>query len=455
MDLKDTLWLSYTDLTEKKVRTALTIFMVIIGVAAIVALVSLTAGISAAITNELASLGPTSILVVSTKATGFTPADTAAISSLPNASVVVPIVSGSGTLYSDSQNSSVSVVGIAQEDLPYIMGGNSTLYEGSLYNDTIAPDALIGYSVAFPSTSGGRAVVTVGQPATLKIGSGRSVDSYTIPVEGITKSFTSALIPVDSSVLMSLPAAESLLHKTSFNELLVEAKNASGVTPLTTLLTDIYGSNARIINTQQLATTAASITGSITILLVVIAGISLLVAAVGIMNIMLMSVMEKTHEIGIMKSIGFRNIDVMRVFLFQALIIGLIGGILGILVGAGASFGLSAAATAASSSSPSSSSGSLGTGASGAAGGGATFRTSSGNSGFAGGGARGGGSTTFVAGGGASASSSSSSLSFSPVISPALIAEALFVAVFVSMIAGIYPAWRASKMQPIDALRQL
>jgi len=453
MDLKDTLWLSYTDLTEKKVRTALTIFMVVIGIAAIVALVSLTAGISASITKELGSLGPTSILVASTKSTGFTPADSAAIASLPNASTVIPIVTGSGTLYSDSQNSSVTVVGISAEDLPYIMGGNSTLYEGTVYNDTIAPDALIGYSAAFPSTSSGQQVVTVGQPATLKIANGRSVDSYTIPVEGITKSFTSILVPVDTSVIMSMPAAESLLHKTSFNEILVEAKNTSSVAPLTTLLTDIYGSNARVINTQQLASTAATITGGITLLLVVIAGISLLVAAVGIMNIMLMAVMEKTHEIGIMKSIGFKNGDVLRVFLFQALLIGIVGGIIGIILGSVASYGLAALSASASSSpsAPSSSSATLGSG------GGGTFVSTSGSGGsFRGApsGGGGGGATTFRASASPSATTSSS-FSFTPVVSIGLIVEAMFVAVFVSMLAGIYPAWRASKMQPIDALRQL
>lgn len=448
MNTKDILWLSYIDLKEKKVRTALTVFMVVIGVAAIVALVSLTAGISSEIQGELASLGPTSILISSTKASGFSPADTAAIASLPNASTVVPIVTGSGTLYSNSQNSSVTVIGIEEENLHYIMGGNVTLYEGAVYNDTIAPDALVGYDVAFPSTSSGQQEVKVGQPATLKIGNGKSAASYSIPVQGITNSYTSALIPIDTAVIMSIPAAESLLHKTSFNEILVTAKNASSVTPLTNLISDIYGSNARVINTQQLASTASSITGSITILLVVIAGISLLVASIGIMNIMLMAVMEKTHEIGIMRSIGFKSKDVMLVFLFQALIIGIVGGVAGIVVGTGASYSLALASSSASSSASAASA------ASAAPAGGARFAAGSGG-GF--GGAGGGG---FAGGGSGFRSSSSSassgvSISFSPVVSPGLVAEALLVAVIVSVLAGLYPAWRASQMQPIDALRQL
>lgn len=442
MDIRDILWLSYTDLKDKKVRTALTVFMVVIGVASIVALISLTAGISASIQSELSSLGPTSIILTSARATGFTITDTADISSLPNVSVVVPIVTGSGTLLSDNQNTSVSVVGVTPQGLQDLLGGSVNLYEGTIFNDTVAPDAVIGHSVAYPTSAVGKQSAFVGQTATLKIGAGRTSQSYTIPVVGILQSYGSSIIPIDTAVLTSMPAAEALLHRTSFNEILVKATNTSSVSALSTLITDIYGSNARVINTQQLAATASSIIGSITVLLLVIAGISLFVASIGIMNIMLMAVLEKTHEIGIMKSIGFKSKDVLIIFLFQALIIGTIGGIIGIFLGAAASYGLAAAASSASSSSTNS-----------------TASSSSSSSSFGAGGARGGaggaGGGAAFAGGAPSSSSSSSGLSFQPVLSITTIAEALFVAVLVSALAGIYPAWRASKMQPIDALRQL
>ena len=438
MDIKDILWLSFTDLKEKKVRTALTIFMVVIGVASIVALVSLTAGISASIQGELSSLGPTSIILTSTKASGFTISDTADISSLPNVSVVVPIVTGSATFLSDNQNSSVTVIGVTPQGLGELLGGNANLYEGVVFNDTIAPDMVVGHSVAFPSSAAGRQSAFVGQTATLKIGTGKTGQSYTVPIVGIMQAYGSSIIPIDTAAMASMPAAEALLHRTSFNEILVKATNTSSVSALSTLITDIYGSNARVLNTQQLAATAASIVGSITLLLIVIAGISLFVASIGIMNIMLMAVLEKTHEIGIMKSIGFKSKDVLTIFLFQALLIGVIGGIIGIMLGATVSYGLAAAAGAASSSSAnstassSSSAHSFGGGAgAGSHGGGAVFASSSGSS------------------------SSGSGISFQPVLSLSTIFEALFVAVLVSALAGIYPAWRASKMQPIDALRQL
>lgn len=444
MEYKDLIWLSYRDLSEKKVRTALTVLMVVIGIASIIALISLTEGISASIQSSLSSLGPTSIIVTSTKATGFTLADTAEISALPNASTVIPILTGTATVSTNNENTSATIIGISPQDLQTVLGGNLSIYQGSVYSDTVSPTALFGYSLAFPSSTDGRQNIFVGTPVTATIASGRTSQKTTIPVGGILQSYGTLIVPVDTGVIMSMPAAQSLLHKTSFNEILVKANNASGVTPLSNLITQIYGSNARVLNTQQLAATASSIIGAITLLLVVIAGISLLVAAIGIMNVMLMSVMERTHEIGIMKSIGFKSSEVMTIFLFQALLIGFIGGVIGIFVGAGAAFGLSALSSAHPANTTATPA--------------ASTPTSSGTTFRAGGGAGGGGGGgTFVAGGGApaSTSSSSSSLSFTPTLTIPTILIALFVAMFVSGIAGLYPAWRASKMQPIDALRTL
>jgi putative ABC transport system permease protein len=435
MNIQDILWLSFKDLNEKRVRTALTIVMVVIGVAAIVALTSITAGISQSITSELNTLGPTSIIVSSTGTTGFTIADSARLAGLPNVTSVTPVLEGSATLYSGNQNTSVSLVGVSSQGLSQLIGQNLTFYQGTVYQDTINPAAVVGHSVAFPTTGSGSQSVTVGQPATLKIG-GRTSETVTVPIVGILPSHSSFIVPIDTGVFVSLPAAELLLHKSSFNEMLVTASNTSTVNATSSLITTIYGNAARVLTTSSLLSTASTITSSLGLLFGAIAGVSLLVAAIGIMNIMLIAVYERTHEIGILKSVGFKNRNVLMIFLFQALIIGLIGGMIGIGLGAGAAYGLSAAlsshpATNSTAATTTSSS----RGAPTRAGGGATF---------------GGGG-----GAGASTSSTSSSLSFHPVFPITTIAYALLIAVIVSMLAGVYPAWRASKMEPIDALRSL
>ncbi len=453
MDLNDILWLSYNDLSEKKVRTALTIVMVVIGIGAIVALTSFTAGVSNSITSTLESLGPTAIIVTSSTNVGFTQSDVASMEGLPNVTNVTPLLTGSATLYAGNQNTSVTVIGISTQGLEQILGGNVTPLQGSFYQDTIAPDAVVGYDVAFPSTAAGQQTITVGQSAALKLAGARtasggtsSSETVTVPILGILPSHGTSLISIDTGVFISLQAAYVLLHRTSYNEMVVLAKNLSSVNATSSLITTIYGSSARVLTTSQLLSTASSVIGSITILFGVIAGVSLLVAAIGIMNIMLMAVMERTHEIGIMKSIGFKNKHVMLVFLLQALIIGLLGGMLGIAVGAGAAYGLAGL----SSGSSSSTTGASTTSSSSFGGGGGGF--GGGGGGFGGGAARTGGAT-FVGGGTTSTSSGLSSLH--PAFPVSTILIALAIAVGVSVIAGLYPAWRASKMQPIDALREL
>lgn len=438
MNPTDLFWLSYKQLNEKRTRTILTVVMVVIGVASIVALISLTAGISAGISSSLQTLGPTSIILTSTKASGFTLLDTSGISSLPNVSTVIPIVEGSGTLVTSSENTSVTVIGVDPQYISELLNGVN-LYQGTTYNNTLTPSSIIGYDIAFPSTAGGRQEASVGQPATLKIGSGRSITSYNIPVVGVLQSYSSFIISINSAVFMSQTAAQTLLHKSSFNIILVKATNTSSVGPLTTELTDIYGNNARILSTQSLASTINSIIGGISDLLLIIAGISLLVASIGIMNIMLMSVMERTHEIGILKAIGFKSRQVLAIFLFQALIIGAVGGVIGIVAGVGASYSLAALSSHASSSNSTTTSPSPS---------GATFRTSAAGPGA-------GGNAQFSGGPTSSSSSASSSFSFTPVLSITTIVEAMLVAIIVSALAGLYPAWRASRMEPIDALRQL
>src|SRR5208283_5249837 len=165
MNIKDILWLSYKDISEKKVRTGLTALMVVIGIAAIVALLSQTAGISASVSQTLSSLGPTSIIITSTGSTGFTAADTGDISSLPNVSTVIPILTSTATLRVGSLNESTELIGITSEGLQELLG-STNLYQGTMYQDTVAPDVVVGYSAAFPSSGAGAQEIQVGDPAT-------------------------------------------------------------------------------------------------------------------------------------------------------------------------------------------------------------------------------------------------------------------------------------------------
>ncbi len=461
MEAKDILTLGLKQLQEKKARTALTVLMVVIGVAAIVALTSQTAGTTASIKNSLESLGPTSILVTPSSGTVFTTATEAEIEGLPNVSDVIPIVSGSGTLNVNGENYSVSIYGVPSNDLKALLGTSSYLYQGSNYSDNVTPDALVGYSIAFSSSTDPTlqtvAVDDIGALTTSSTGSegkggSSSSSKVSIPIVGVLQEHSSSLVDVDSGLVVSQGFAEVLLHKTSFNELVVQANSATNVSAVVSMLDIVFGDSARVTDTQQLASTITSITSSTSDLYIIIAAISLLVAAIGIMNVMMMSVSERVHDIGIFKSIGFESRDVLLIFLLQAIIIGAVGGIIGVGAGVGASYAVSSAGglhstpTAGAPTAFSSSSSFRGGGGfSGAGGGGAEVFT----------GAPGGGGFVTSTASASASSTSSTTTTVEPVFTASVVIEALVIAVIISIIAGIYPAWRASKMQPVDALRIL
>ncbi|MCX6706992.1 MAG: FtsX-like permease family protein, partial [Candidatus Woesearchaeota archaeon] len=141
----------------------------------------------------------------------------------------------------------------------------------------------------------------------------------------------------------------------------------------------------------------SSIMGSLTLFLGLLAAVSLLVGSIGVANTMFTSVLEKTKDIGVMKAIGSRNMDILMIFLFNSGMLGLVGGILGIIGGVSISYLLPMFGI---------------------------------NLGF---GPRGGGITT--------------------VISPSLLIFTLIFSILIGMASGVIPAYKASKMKPVDALR--
>jgi len=205
-----------------------------------------------------------------------------------------------------------------------------------------------------------------------------------------------------------------ILNRRSYSMLLVKASDINTVNDLSNTLNTIYGNNLQILTVQQLSETVSSIIGQFGVLLASIAGISLSVAGLGTMNIMMITVLERTREIGVMKALGFKNRDVLLLYLLEASLIGIIGGLIGIGLGIGGAQML-----------PSIISYSF-------------LRTPQ---------QRGSGPQQGMA------QQGQVSLSYSPVIPIDMTITAFTIAILVSIIAGLYPAWRASRMEPVRALR--
>ncbi|MEM3403045.1 MAG: FtsX-like permease family protein [Nitrososphaeria archaeon] len=415
MKIRDILWLGFKGLRERKLRAALTILGVVIGVASIIALVSQTTGIQVSVLNTLQSLGPTTLIVTPSRTT-FTQVDVAKIASIPGVDNVIPMVSAQMELTLGSETKAVTVIGVDSEGLRIFLG-EIRLVEGAVYPPSSVPLALVGHNIAFPVSQAGSQGLNIGQPLILAQQSGQVSRRVTVQVIGILDTYgSSSLIQTDNTLFIPMESAMKILNRKSYSLLLVKAASIDGVSNVQELLTNIYGNSVQIITTKQITQIVSTITGLLGALLGTIAAISLTVAGVGIINIMLVSVFERTREIGVLKSIGFKDSDIMKLFLSESAIIGLTGGVIGLITGYGVSMAIPYLLQTI-----------LSPNAQG---------SSTGSAGF--------GGTSF--GGGMS-------LSYTPVVTLDMACVSLLVAVSVSVLAGLYPAWRASRMDPIKALR--
>jgi ABC-type antimicrobial peptide transport system permease subunit len=214
-----------------------------------------------------------------------------------------------------------------------------------------------------------------------------------------------------------------MFNKLSYDMVFVKAESVESVDAVLEYLQAIYGNDVRTISVAQLSQTVSSIISSLSLFLGGIAAISLSVAGIGIMNIMFVSVLERTREIGVLKAIGFKNRDVLFIFLSEAVIIGILGGILGVAAGSALSY-LVPYILSGMMRGPMSS---------------AQVRTTQ---------TRAVGSPPAMG-----AMPMQTQLSYTPIVNMDMVAISIFLAVAVSIVSGLLPAWRASRVDPIKALR--
>jgi putative ABC transport system permease protein len=343
MSIGELLRLSLSRLRTSRLRAALTMLGVIIGVASVVALVGVGQGTTANITTRLAGLG-TNLLTISPTggATTLTLADSDAIAKLPSIGGVAPEISSTLTVTAGSKTTSTSVVGTTPAYptvRAYSVWQGSFLTDASLSNDlrvavlgaTTATNLGLGAGdIGSQISIGGLPFQVIGilQP---KGGTGfqNPDDQVIVPIGAVQKYFVGGDTVRTIGVSVSDPAQ-------------MTAASAA----ITTLLTDRHAlaptatADFNVFNQTQLLAAASSISDTLTLLLGGIASISLVVGGIGIMNIMLVSVRERTREIGIRKAIGARGRDILAQFLVEALTLSLLGGLIGIVIGLAVSAGI-------------------------------------------------------------------------------------------------------------------
>ena len=336
MKTLDLLRLGAKALLDRKVRSALTIVGIMVGSAIILALVASTSGLSAGVQASIAKIGANTLIVRagganflsgSTSSYQLSDQDLPLLSRIPNVISVTPVYSRGVSISVGGQSLSGQLFGVDLRLLPDIFKG-ITLAEGSYPLQGDPTSAVIGNGVAFPVVAAGSQLVGLNQAVSMKIGTSKT--SLTFLVKGIMAPYGSALFAnVDNDVFVSLQAAQILLKTPYYSSIYIAVDSTDNVAAVQTAIQTFYGTEINIINAGSIASSVSAVTTQITVFLGSIGSVVLFVAAIGIANTMYVAVMERTREIGILKALGFKGAQIMSMFLTEAAITGVVGGVLG------------------------------------------------------------------------------------------------------------------------------
>jgi putative ABC transport system permease protein len=345
-------------LRANKGRAVLTTLGIVIGVAAVIAIVALGQGSQAAVTDRLAGLG-TNVLTVrsgSTRSSGIRGGagtsttlkieDAEAIqASVPDIAAISPVVQGGAQVIAGNENWQTQIQGVRAS---YQQIQNWTIETGGFFSDqdddSARNVAVIGQTVSAnlfssPTAAVGQYIqvrnvpmIVVGVLATKGSGFGGDQDDV-------------VFVPFNTARIR-------LFGATSLNSIVIQAENADDMTQMTTDMTNLLRVRHKITrgepddfsirNNNSLVDTVTGVTQTMTLLLGGVAAVSLVVGGIGIMNIMLVSVTERTREIGIRMAIGARGSDILAQFLTEAVVLSSLGGLIGIGIGVAIAYGAKA-----------------------------------------------------------------------------------------------------------------
>jgi putative ABC transport system permease protein len=347
---------AFEALWANRLRSLLTALGVIVGVGSVIGAVTLTQGTSASINARFSGLG-TNTLTITPGATqtfgargaagslqSLTLDDATAVGAVAHVTNVSPVISATAQVVYGDQNWNTTAQGVYPD---YQSIGDWQLAEGAWYTDA---DESAGNAVAVlgQTTVDNLFATTAADP----IGQTILVNSQAFRVVGVLQSKgTTVGRNQDDVVYVPFSAAQQRLKSSQYvNQIQVQVDSADDVAgaeaAITALLEQRHNIPAggtddfTVRSSQQLVQTAQNFAQTLTLLLVGIAAISLLVGGIGIMNIMLVSVTERTREIGVRMAVGARRRDIRNQFLIEALTLSAVGGVIGIAVGLGLGYAL-------------------------------------------------------------------------------------------------------------------
>ena len=420
MRILDILIYASSAIRRKRTRKLLAIMGVAIGIAAIVSLVSLSYGFRTSVTAQFRRGFSPDTVIVTTGSTDFLETesdfdlyvnDTVVIDRIENVKQSVAIVQKTCFLESGDREFTVNVVGVDFEKYASVYPNMFVAESGTMPAISDNLSIVVGARINDPWKNG-TLLGSIGDTVNI---TWTARDSMQVENKTFVGKLTATLKetggvsvggPSDAAVYMSITKAQEFFQTDKARTIIVQLIDTGEekIQVTSKAIKAIFGGRVQVVTQKAILDAITSIVSTIEVFLTGISAISLLVAGVGIMNVMLTSLMERTKEIGILRSLGMLRKTVLAIFLSEALTIGLIGSIVGIFLGCILAVAIDQLGLVSEL-------------------------------------ARGTQNTLI------------GEVRISPVFSPLLLVSAVGFGVAVSVVFGLYPAWRAANLRPVDALR--
>lgn len=426
MKILDIFRSAWGSLGQRKFRTALTCLGIAIGIAAIVALLSLSQGFQSTMISQIEQGYGLDTLTVSSgrflqggEASSSTlyVNDTQQINGIEGVVLSSSILTGQANLSYGENSLMATVAGVNYTEYLDIQSELFVAAEGVIPQKPDNNTVVLGYRVANPQGYDFTTLASVGNDINISVLTGQVPNfvwtNYTFTVSAVLEeSGGFGPMSLDNRVFIPMETAEKIFDTYEASTILVRIEDPSLADDVKERIETLYENQVTVISPSAFIQQAQSIFSFIDLFLGGIAGISLLVAGVGIMNIMIVSVVERTREIGILKALGAKNRTILGMFLSEAVLVGVLGGLIGIAFGAGLSQIMAELIN------------------------------------------RGIGFPSFGEREGVRGHSPGAGfLNINPVFTPALVLASLAFAIAIGTLFGLYPAWRAAKKEPVNALR--
>nr|WP_306076543.1 ABC transporter permease [Neobacillus sp. 179.-C4.2 HS] len=326
-----TIRMALKSIKGNKVRAFLTMLGIIIGVSSVIVMVAIGQGSTKEVQDQIGSLG-TNVLTVSVTGSDvtFKEDDANQIQDVTGVVAIAPTISGRVTVKNGQTNAQVSMIGTTS---PYLDVRDLQLQSGrfiaDLDNDNHSKIAVLGSDTA-------QSLFGFGDP----VGESVKVNGTSYKVVGVLDSIGSSLgTSGDSTIIVPLSTGQRLASTTEIGSVYVKVGNEDMINFTSrrieqTMYTIVGDADSYSVSSQEdLMETATSVNETMTLMLGGSAAISLIVGGIGIMNIMLVSVSERTKEIGIRKAIGAKRRNILLQFLIESMVLSSLGGIIGVGIG--------------------------------------------------------------------------------------------------------------------------